>query len=82
MPCSFMESFACALLELTEAPSYILRVFYFVGIGITTTASPALDIAALCLSSRPAAISSDSLFHSVCNLDHINASCQLTADPL
>ena len=47
---------ACALLEFTEAPLRILRVSGVIGIGIPTSTSPALDIAALCLSSWPAAI--------------------------
>ena len=44
-------STACALLEFAEAPTRILRFLYTVDIGITTTTSPALDIAALCLDS-------------------------------
>ena len=51
-----MTPTACALLEFTEAPLRILRVYGVVGIGIRTSTSPALDIAALCLSSWPAAI--------------------------
>ena len=51
-----MTSTACALLEFTEAPLRILRVSDVVGIGMPTSTSPALDIAALCLSSWPAAI--------------------------
>ena len=53
-----MTSNACALLEFTTAPLPILRVsgVTVVDIGITTTKSPALDIAALCLDSWPAAI--------------------------
>ena len=56
------ESFLCLCLELTEALSCILRVFYFVDIGITTTASSALDVAALCLSSWPAAIFTQTVY--------------------
>ena len=51
-----MTPTACALLEFTEAPLRILMVSDVVGIGIPTSTSPALDIAALCLSSWPAAI--------------------------
>ena len=47
-------STACALLEFAEAPTHILRIFYSVDICITTIMSPALDIAALCLSLWPA----------------------------
>ena len=46
---------AYALLEFTEAPTHILRALYRVEVGINTTASPALDVAALCLSTWPAA---------------------------
>ena len=46
---------ACALLEFAEAPTHILRVLYSGDKGITTATSPDLDIAALCLSSWPAA---------------------------
>ena len=51
-----MSPTACALLEFTEAPVRILRFSGVVGVGIPTSTSPALDIAALCLSSWPAAI--------------------------
>ena len=54
---AWASSTACALLEFAEAPTHILRVPYSVDIGITTITSPALDTAALCLSSWPAAIS-------------------------
>ena len=69
---------ACALLEFTTAPLPILRVSSVVDIGITTTTSPALDIAALCLDSWPAAI-----FCSISNFRLLPAlTCQLTADLL
>ena len=45
---------ACALMEFTAGPTHILRVVYSVVIGVITITSPALDIAALCLSSWPA----------------------------
>ena len=47
---------AGVLLEFTTAPLPILRVSGVVDIGMTTTKSPALDIAALCLDSWSAAI--------------------------
>ena len=53
---AWASSTACALLEFAEAPTHILRVSCSVDIGIITIASLALDIAALCLSSWPAAI--------------------------
>ena len=52
---------ACALLEFAEAPIHILRVSYSVDIGITTITSPVLDIAALRLSSWPAAVNAQTL---------------------
>ena len=52
-------STACALLEFVEALMHILKVLYSVGIGVTATRRPTLDIAGLCLSSWPAAKFSD-----------------------
>ena len=57
----WMPLTACALLEFIEASTHILRVLYSVDIGITTTASSALDVAALCLSSWPVAIFAQTL---------------------
>ena len=60
---------ACALLEFTTAPLPILRVAGVVDIGMTTTKSPALDIAALCSSwpdSWPAAIFAQVLISDSC----------------
>ena len=51
-----MSPTACALLEFAEAPLRILMVSGVFDIGIPTSTSPALDIAALYLSSWPAAI--------------------------
>ena len=47
---------AFALLDFSGARLRILRVSGVVGIGIPTSTSPALDIAALCLSLWPATI--------------------------
>ena len=49
MLCAFMECFsACALLELTEATTYIQKDFYFADIGIMTFDSPS-DSVTCCL---------------------------------
>ena len=64
----------CALLEFTEGPTHILRVFYSVVLGAITVTSPALDTAALCLSLWPA---SDLPFSS--NFSQVSL-CRLTAD--
>ena len=66
MLCAWTEPLSCLCLsvnclsvnclEFAEAPTRILRFLYPVDIGITTATSPALDIAALCLDSWPAAI--------------------------
>ena len=71
-------STACALLEFAEAPTRILRFLYPVDIGITTTVSPALDVAALCLDSWPAAIFTQILTPGLLPA----TTCQLTADSL
>ena len=49
-------STACALLKFAEAPTHTLRFSYPVDIDIPTSVSAALEIAAWCLSSWPAAI--------------------------
>ena len=64
-------STACALLEFAEAPTRILRFLYTVDIGITTTTSPALDVAALCLDSWPAAIFTLILTSDPCQRLHV-----------
>ena len=74
---------ACALLEFAGAPTHILRVLHSVDIGITTTMSPALDIAALCLGSWPATISAQTLtlVSITVSQQHDSSSlCQPTAD--
>ena len=65
-------STACALLEFAEAPTRILRLLYTVDIGITTTTSPALDVAALCLVSWPAAILTQILTSDPCQRLHVS----------
>ena len=47
--------------SFAEAPTHILRVYYSVDMGMTTTTPPTLDMAALCLGLWPA---SDLLFSS------------------
>ena len=63
---------ACALLEFTTAPLPILRVSGVVDIGITTAKSPALDIAALCLDSWPAAKFAQVLISHSCQRLHVS----------
>ena len=72
-----MTTTACALLQFTEAPLRILRVPIIVGIGIITT-SPALDIAALCLSSWPAVIFSQPVISDAPASHFMSADSQLT----
>ena len=67
-----MAPTACALLEFTTAPLPILRVSGVVDIGITTTKSPALHIAALCLDSWPAAIFAQVLISDSCQRLHVS----------
>ena len=74
---SKMTPTACALLEFTEAPLRILRVPIVVDIDITTT-SPALDIAALCLSSWPAAIYTQPLISDAPASHFVSANSYLT----
>ena len=63
---------ACALLEFTTAPLPILRVSGVVDIGTTTAESPALDIAALCLDSWPAANFAQVLVSDSCQRLHVS----------
>ena len=67
-----MTPIVCALLEFTTAPLPILRVSGVVDIGITTTKSPALDIAALCLDSWPAAIFTQIPISDSCQRLHVS----------
>ena len=58
--------------QFAEAPTRILRFLYTVDIGITTTTSPALDLAALCLDLWPAAIFTQILTSDPCQRLHVN----------